>query len=527
MSLLQENRKVESSSKKIYMICGIGIVLLIFIIVALLAVVSNINKNKAQLLIDGNNYSVNGFLINKDNTIYIGLENLTKAIASDGYTYRKGNRDIEDENQCYITDSAIQESVFFKVGTNEIYKSDDVTNEIVHYTLSKPVIKENEKIYIPIEDCKMALNMNYTKNKNQYSLSTIEYLEKYYNQQASNSFLPDTSIVWATLPANKKLLRDGLVIVADSSENLGIAFVSSSTDSKKKLTTVSTTQIITPKYKYIKYVEKYNQLIVETSSGRGVVELSKSSDGNYTVKTIISPQYEEIKQLDEERFIISQGGNKIDGKTEDEKNNKSIKYGIINKEGEEILPVEYQQIGIDAYEFTNNHIENKNKIFNSLIPVKKNDLWGFVNLKGQTIIGLEYTDLGCKESNSSSNVLIIPDKDLIVVKKDKNYGIISKTGKVYVKPVLTKVYQENEDGVDNYYMIYNDKKVNINEYFKSSSSKTQTLQVKNEEENTKTENTSSNGTTQNEKANSDESKETANTPTNSDSNQETIITVVN
>ena len=72
MSLLQENRKVESSSKKIYMICGIGIVLLIFIIVALLAVVSNINKNKAQLLIDGNNYSVNGFLINKDNTIYIG-----------------------------------------------------------------------------------------------------------------------------------------------------------------------------------------------------------------------------------------------------------------------------------------------------------------------------------------------------------------------------------------------------------------------------------------------------------------------
>lgn len=512
MSLLQENRKVESSSKKIYMICGIGIVLLIFIIVALLAVVSNINKNKAQLSIDGKNYSVNGFLINKDNTIYIGLESLSKAIASDGYTYRKGNRDIEDENQCYITDSAIQESVFFKVGTNEIYKSDDVTNEIVHYTLSKPVIKENEKIYIPIEDCKMALNMNYTKNKNQYSLSTIEYLEKYYNQQASNSFLPDTSIVWATLPANKKLLRDGLVIVKDETDNLGIAFVSSTTDSKKKLTSVSTTQLITPKYKYIKYVEKYNQLIVETSSGRGIVELSRLDDGNYNVKTLISPQYDDIKQLDKERFVISKG----------EKDSKNMVYGIINDEGEEILPAEYQEIGIDASKFTNNHIENESIIFNNLIPVKKGDLWGFVNLKGQTVIQLQYTDLGCKESNSSSNVLIIPNRELIVVQKDKNYGIISKTGKVYVKPVLTKVYQENENGTDNYYMIYNDKKVNINEYFKSTSSNTQNLQGKNET--TESENVESKETANN--SANDESKKTENA-TNSDSNQETIITVVN
>ena len=323
--------------------------------------------------------------------------------------------------------------------------------------------------------------------------------------------------MWATLPANKKLLRDGLVIVKDETDNLGIAFVSSTTDSKKKLTSVSTTQLITPKYKYIKYVEKYNQLIVETSSGRGIVELSRLDDGNYNVKTLISPQYDDIKQLDKERFVISKG----------EKDSKNMVYGIINDEGEEILPAEYQEIGIDASKFTNNHIENESIIFNNLIPVKKGDLWGFVNLKGQTVIQLQYTDLGCKESNSSSNVLIIPNRELIVVQKDKNYGIISKTGKVYVKPVLTKVYQENENGTDNYYMIYNDKKVNINEYFKSTSSNTQNLQGKNET--TESENVESKETANN--SANDESKKTENATnsdsTNSDSNQETIITVVN
>lgn len=476
MSLLQDNRRVESSSKKIYMMCGVGIIVLIFIIVALLAIISVINQNKVQLSIDGKNYSVSDFLLSKDDTVYIGLENLTKAIASDGYTYRKGNRDIEDENQCYITDLAIQESVFFKVGSSQIYKLDDNSNEIIYYTLSKPVIKENGKIYIPIDDCKMALNMNYSKAKNQYSLSTIEYLERFYNQQASNSFAPDTSIVWATLPSNKKLLRDGLVIVKDGSDNLGIAYISSTTDSKKKTTKVSTTQLITPKYKYIKYVEKYNQLIVETSSGRGIVELSKSDDGNYTVKTVISPQYDDIKQLNKNTFIISSG----------KEDSKTVKYGIINEEGEEILPVQYQKIGIDTTQFTNNIIENEYIIFNSLIPVKKDDLWGFVNLKGQTVIELIYTDLGCKESNSSSNVLIIPEKELIVVQKDDKYGIITKTGKVYVKPVLTKVYLESENGKDNYYMIYNDKKVNVLEYYQKNNSKAQVTEVKETETTEKT-----------------------------------------
>ena len=490
MSLLQDNRRTERSSKKLYMVCGVGLIILIFIIVALLALVTSLKNNTLKLIVNSKTYSVNEYLISKDDTVYIDLENLTKAITGDGYIYRKGNRDIEDDNQCYITNNNLQESVFFKVGSDDIYKSGENTTEVINYKLSKPVIKQNEKIYIPIEDCKVALNMRYTKTKNQYTISTIEYLEKFYNQQASSYFTPDTSIVWETLASNKKLLREGLVVVKDASGNLGIAKISSTTDSKTKVTKVTTTPIIAPKYKYIKYVEKYNQLIVETSSGRGIVELIKSDDGNFSVKTIIGPQYDDIKQLDESRFIISE--------IDDTNSSKSTKYGIINKNGEEILPAEYQKIGVDASQFTNNSIENEYLIFNYLIPVKKNDLWGFVNLNGQTIIDTKYTDLGCKETNSSSNVLIIPNEEFIVIKSDKTYGIITKTGKIVFKPVLTKVYLESENGTDKYYMIYNDKKVDILDFYKRNSAsivKEQTetenanndkkIEIKDEEQTTK------------------------------------------
>ena len=457
MSLLQESRKTENNSKKIYMICGIGIIVLIFIIVGLLAYLTAVNKNKVSLVINGNNYVAKEYLINKDNNLYIGLEDLVKAISSDGYTYRSGNKDVEDENQCYVTNSTIQESVFFKVGTSSIYKITENTNEVIQYNLSNPVIKENGKIYIPLEDCRIALNMRYSKYNNQYAISSIEFLEKYYNQQSSSSFVPDSSIVWNTLAANKKMLREGLVIVKDNFGNLGLATVSRTTDSKKKITTVSTTQLITPKYKYIKYVEKYNQFVVETQSGRGIVELIKSEDGSYTVKTVISPQYRDIKNINQNMYIISENNS--------EDNSSVAKYGIINSNGEEILPAEYQKIGIDAYEFTNNHITNEYIIYDYLIPVKKDNLWGFVNLNGQTVINTRYTNLGCTESNASSNVLIIPNKELIVVQEDKNYGIITKTGKVVIKSVLSRVFQESDNNEDKYYMIYNDKKVDVLKYY--------------------------------------------------------------
>lgn len=461
MNLIDENRNTHGDNRKIFIACGVGIVVLLFIIIGLLAYVTTINKNSASLIIDNKQYLVSNYLLNKDNVIYIGIEDLTK-MTKDGYTYKSGSKDVEDENKCYITNS--YESTFFEVGSNNIYKVLEDTNETEHYTLKNQIIKENGKIYMPLDSAEIAANVRCSNTNNKIVISSISSLESFYNKQKSNTFIPDTSIVWETTYSNKKLLKKGIVIVKDEKDKLGLATISSTTDNKTKVTKVQTNSIIDPKYSDIKYVEKFNQLIVKTEKGKGIVQLGEENN-KYTAKTIISPQYSDIKQISEELYLVSNIST-----------DKITKYGIIRKtveqessqEAEEILPIEYDKIGIDISKFTNNNLNNEYIIYDNLIPVKKDKLWGFVNLKGKVVIKLEYTDLGYIGTNSTNSILIIPKLNAIIVKKDNNYGIITKSNTILVKSVLTKVYKEVVDGEEQYTMLYNDKKYNVIDYINNS-----------------------------------------------------------
>ncbi len=515
MNLIDENRNTHGDNRKIFIACGVGIVVLLFIIIGLLAYVTTINKNSASLIVDNQKYSVSSYLLNKDNVTYIGIEDLTK-MTKDGYSYKSGSKDVEDENKCYITNS--YESTFFEVGSKDIYKVLEDTNETEYYTLENPIIKENGKIYMPIDSARVAANVSYSNNKNKIVITSISSLEGFYNKQKSNTFIPDTSIVWETIYPNKKLLKDGLVIIKDENSKLGLATISSSTDSKTKVTKVTTNSVIDPKYNEIKYVEKYNQLIVKTDKGKGIVQIEKEN-GNFSAKTVISPQYSDIKQISDELYLVSN--------TSTEKNNK---YGIIKKsinqsssqEAEEILPIEYEKIGIDISKFTNNKLNNEYIIYDSLIPVKKDNLWGFVNLKGKVVVKLEYTGLGYISTNSSSNVFIIPELNAIVVKKDKDYSIITKSNKVLINGGITKVYKETVNGKEQYSMIYNEKKQNVIEYVNNSSKNTNNTQNKNNV-NSKNKNTTTTTTTNN-NTNSTTNNNNTNATTNTTTNTTTTNT---
>lgn len=456
MNLIDENSITTKNSKKILLFGGIAVIILLFVIIGLLAFVTTINGNKTTLVVDGKTYSVSDYLLSKDNVTYIGIEDLTK-ITNNGYSYKTGGIDVEDENQCYVTNS--YESTFFQVNSNQIYKVLEDTDEIEYYTLENPIIKENGKIYMPVSASKVALNTTYSYANNRYTISSIAWIESDLNQQKTNTFVPDTSIVWQTIYSNKKLLKDYLVITKDSEGKLGVAKVSKNTDSKSKVTTVSTTAIITPKYDSIKYVEKYNQLIVETEGKQGIVQLSQEN-GDFSVKTLIKPQFDDIEQMKEDLFVVTEIGA-----------DRTKKYGIVQaSNGEEkiILPTEYESIGINLSVFSNNDLDNKYIIYDSLIPVKKDGLWGFVNLKGNVIIKLEYAGIGCVGTNSNSNVLIIPDVEGIVVQKDNNYGIISKSNRVLVRNVLSRVYIETVNGKKQYSIIYNDRKYNAIDYINNN-----------------------------------------------------------
>lgn len=453
MSLLNDGYKSDNGNKKVFIAGGVALVVLILIIVALLAIVTTLNKNKISLTVNSKKYSTSSYLINKDETIYIAIEDLTK-IMDGSYTYKSGNKDSEDDNDCYVTNG--RESTFFEADSKEIYKILEETNEIEFYTLDKPVIKENGKIYMPIDAVELALNINYSNDNNKYNLNSIGFLEGYYNQEQSKLFIPDESIVWDTEHySNIKLLKYGLVVVKDQDNKLGISRISASTDKKSKITTVSTSPLITTKYTDIKYVEKYSELIVETENGQGIVKLD-TKDGNFTTKTLILPQYEILMPMSDDLYIVGETK-----KTEEQSSSKDVvKYGIVNKDGDEILPVEYDQIGIDATKFLNNDLKNQYVIFDNLVPVKKDNLCGFVNLNGQTVIDLLYSDFGCTETNSNSNVFIIPEEDAIVMKNGENYSIISNTGKTIIGK-LVRVYKEIEDGKEDYTMLTQTKKSNV------------------------------------------------------------------
>lgn len=457
MKLIDESYNSNISSKKILVAAIIGILLLTIIIVALLVFVISINGNKLGLTV--NNKKATQYLIEKDNIKYIGIEDLAKLLG-DGYTFKNGTKTGEDDTKCYVTNSNILESVFFEIDSKEIYKVMEDTNEVEYYTIENPIIKENGKIYMPINSVNLCLNAIITNNKNKYAITSIENFEGKYNKAKSKTFNPDDSIVWNTTPSNKKLLKKQLVVIKDSRGQLGLAKVNSSYNKKSKTTTVTTTPVIDPKYDYIKYIEKYNELIVEAQEKRGVIKLSENN-GDFTKTTIVSLQYDDIKPISDELFLVS------DGTGEKEK-----KYGIVsiaNNSEDLVLPTEYDQIGVDDSQFTDNGLNNKYIFYNNLIPVKKNNLWGFVNLNGSNIIKIEYSEIGCVGSNTNNNVLLVPDIDGIVISKEGKYGVLGKTGRTLLKIEATKIYKSTMNGTKQYLVEISGKEYNLVDYIKNPS----------------------------------------------------------
>lgn len=104
---------------------------------------------------------------------------------------------------------------------------------------------------------------------------------------------------------------------------------------------------------------------------------------------------------------------------------KDGKYGIIDFNGQEILPCEYDEI--TALEsVTNNFI------------VKKDNKVGLVNEQGQTIIKPEYKNILTLEEGYKN--------EYIIVNEDNQYGLISTTGTVLIEPQYEAVkYLKNSN----------------------------------------------------------------------------------
>lgn len=104
---------------------------------------------------------------------------------------------------------------------------------------------------------------------------------------------------------------------------------------------------------------------------------------------------------------------------------KDGKYGLINFEGKEIVPCEYDEITA------------LKGVTNNLI-VKKQDKVGLINEKGQVIINTDYKEIKTLKEGYKN--------EYAIVNENNQYGIISTTGAVIVEPKYEDVkYLNNSE----------------------------------------------------------------------------------
>jgi hypothetical protein len=97
------------------------------------------------------------------------------------------------------------------------------------------------------------------------------------------------------------------------------------------------------------------------------------------------------------------------------------KYGFINKEEKEIIPLKYDNVYCGRY--ISNMIESGWPSYEKYISVSQNSKWGFVNQKGELVIPITY---------SLVKPSVYDDDISILCKKDGKWGAIGQDGSIHV-----------------------------------------------------------------------------------------------
>ena len=305
------NKREQQKNKRIAMAILIVIVFLVILCIVLLVAISYFQSLKLKVVIDGASTSVpeSTFVI-QDDDVYVSINDLASYV---GYQYNQGSyKEMnQSQNECYV--ESISEVTAFTLNSNTIYKK-NLTNSGEDYeylTLPKTVITYNGKMYTNLEGARTGFNLSisYNRENNTVTIYTLPYLVNYYNQNLS----AQGYTVATTLNEQKAMLRN-LLVVEDGNRRMGVINISSNAT------------IINVRFNRIQYSEANNEFFVTTTDGKvGIMSVEGV--------TRITPTYSNLKVLDQDlKLYIA---------TLDNKN------GVIDATGRTIIPIEYDQIGID------------------------------------------------------------------------------------------------------------------------------------------------------------------------------------
>lgn len=456
MNLIDDelNMQKEKNTKMIKII-GVSIVGLILIVVGLITYLKYIQSKQFKFILDNNtqSFSEDLFYYNEDGEMYISIKDLSDILAKNSKKseYNKGSYKIynEDKTECNVVFE--YEVAGYQSNSNEMYKVvlDDGSYE--YYSLSKPVLYVNNKLYTTTEGIEIGFNLSvsYDADSNSLKMYTLDYLVGYYSKKLNNNVIDSKDMSFV----NKKVVKYDMIITQNANNEYGVQKISTGD------------MVLGNKYSELKFIESTRDFIVTTPEKKQGIISAKEGAKN------IRPEegYTEIKQLknDLNLYIIK----------------KDEKYGVYNREKQKtIIYPEYDSIGIDVEQFKNDKIENPYILYDNCIPCKKSEegiyKWELIDINGNKIINQQYDSIGYIKGTSKNvkgnNLLLIPEVEGIIVCKDSMYGIINSIGNELIKVQLQQIYAESAEGKNTYYMVYNNQTYNVLEELKKTTNSSNT-----------------------------------------------------
>lgn len=438
MNIIEESFQEKQKKDKTKLVKRIILVVIIILVLAIIGIAITmvyLDKAKLRVYVDGKiNDEVKDLLvIQEDGKIYIPIKEIAPYIGYESYNgdYRDKS---EDKSRCYI--QCEDEVANFTLNSNKIYKlstkSKSNTGEDYDYFYAdEPIKAMNGILYTDTVGFEEAFNtvFNYDRNNNRIQIYTMPYLIQSY----TNSVLDyGYSKIDDDFENQKAILESMLIVQRDGSGTIGV------------INCDTGDVLIEPKYDDIQYLQDTNDFLVTSNKKVGIL----SNSGELKVQLL----YDSLELMDSDAglYLAERDG----------------KYGVIDTNGSIKIHLEYDEIGADITRFTNNDIKNKFILADNLIPVKKDKLWGFFDKTGKQLVDFKYESFGYIASNNrdAMNLLVIPEYNMIVAKRDGKYALVNSEGEEKVPNILDDAYMTISSGVTYYYMTYNDKRYDIEDY---------------------------------------------------------------
>lgn len=424
-----EPKKVDNSKKMARIILAIILVLVVAIIGIFISIVY-IQGTTLKLYIDGSeNDKVKEMMVEEDGTIYFPIKDIASYLGYNSFSGEYTDKS-EDASKCYV--QCEDEVANFSLNSNKIYKltTSDSTANYEYFYANKPVKAINGKLYATTDAIEKAFNISFTydTNKQRIYIYTMPYLIEMYSAKVLDYGYEEISESFVN---NKTVLNNMLVVTKNQGKEYAVIDTAGN-------------DIIEAKYDNIEYLPNSGDFLVKSNNKVGIISAKK--------ETKIQILYDNLELIDSDTGLYLA--------------KKDNKYGVIDSKGNIKIYIEYDQIGIDNTKFEQNDIKNKYLLDNGMILAKKDNLWGAFDKNGNKVLEFEYEGFGYIASSSKNaiNLLMIPEYNVIVAAKDKKYTLINSSGKELCIPILDDVYMTINSGKKYYYMNYNDKTVNVEDF---------------------------------------------------------------